>query len=76
MEPVSFVKVTARIAGLFLRRFGNWMGGRLRRRRRGAGRTGTGRKETGNLLGMMAILVVFVFNSVNLAAEAMKTLAS
>ena len=76
-QPVSFVKVTRLIASLFLRRFGNRMASALRRRKKdGAVRTGTGRKAVSNPLGLAAIVVAFIFNSVNISGEAMKSLAA
>jgi len=74
-EPVSFPKVTVLIAGLFLRRFGNRMVAGLPRKTP-AGRTGIGRKGVGNPLGFLAIVILFVFNSVSISSEAMRTLAS
>jgi membrane protease YdiL (CAAX protease family) len=74
-QPLSFPKVTALIAGLFLRRFGNRMTAGLRRKGAGA-RTGTGRKAVGSPLGLMAIVVVFIFASFNISSQAMRTLAS
>ena len=78
MEPrqsLSFFKVTRLIAALLLRRFGNRMTSGLRRKS-SAARTGTGRKSVGTPLGVVAILAVFIFNTVNVSSEAMKTLAS
>jgi membrane protease YdiL (CAAX protease family) len=76
-QPVSFPKVTGLIAGLFMRRFGNRMASGFRRRKKGAGeRTGTGRKSISNPLGLLAIVVAFLFNSLNISTEAMRTLCS
>ena len=75
-SPVSFPKVTALIAGLFLRRFGNRMTAGLRRKSAPGLRAGTGRKSVGSPLGLIAIVVIFIFNTVNISAEAIKTLAS
>ena len=74
-RPLSFPQVAGLIAGLFLRRFGNRMAAGLRRKK-SAGRTGTGRKSIGNPIGLVAIVVVFVFNSVSISSTALKTLAS
>jgi len=76
-RPVSFLKVTAIIAGLFLRRFGNRMTSGLGLKKgRGPARAGTGRKSVGNPLGLIAIIAIFIFNTVNISAEALKILAS
>ena len=74
-QPVSFGKVTALIARLFLRRFANRLTAGFVRKRT-PGRTGTGRKGVGSPLGVVAIVIVFIFNSVNVASEAMRTLAA
>jgi membrane protease YdiL (CAAX protease family) len=79
MEPrtVTFPQVTSLIAGLYLRRFGNRISsGFWRKKQVPALRAGTGRKSIGNPLGLLAIVVIFVFNTVNISAEAIKTLAS
>jgi hypothetical protein len=76
-RPLSFPRVTALIAGLFLRRFGNRMTAGLRWKKAAPGaRTGTGRKSVGSPLGIVAIIAIFIFNVVNISADAMKTLAS
>jgi membrane protease YdiL (CAAX protease family) len=75
-RSVSFPEVTALIAGLFMRRFGNRVTAGFWRRRQPAARDGTGRKSVGNPLGLVAIVAIFVFNTVNISAEAVKTLAS
>ncbi len=77
-EPprVSFPTVARLIAGLYLRRFANRLAAGLRRRPR-AGRTGTGRKNAvGNPLSLAAVVAVFIFSSVSISSDAMKTLAS
>ncbi len=76
-RPVSFPRVTVLIAGLFLRRFVNRITAGLRRKKRTPDtRSGTGRKTIGNPLGFAAIVAVFIFNTVNISAEAIKTLSS
>jgi len=74
-QPVSFPRVTGIIARLFLRRFGNRLTSGLRRKKAGQ-RAGTGRKSVGSPLGVVAIVIMFIFNSVNISAEALKTLAT
>ena len=74
---VSFVDVSARIAGLYMRRFANRLFLGLRRgKTKSAERTGTARKRTGNPLGVVAIVVVFLFNSANIASEALKAVSA
>jgi membrane protease YdiL (CAAX protease family) len=76
-RPVPFLKVTALIAGLFMRRFGNRMtSGFWWKKETPEARAGTGRKGAGNPLGLLAIIVIFVFNTVSISVEAVKTLAS
>jgi membrane protease YdiL (CAAX protease family) len=76
-HPVSFPKVTSLIAGLFMRRFVNRLtAGLLRKKEAPDSRAGTGRKSVGSPLGLVAIVAIFIFNTVNISAEAVKTLAS
>jgi membrane protease YdiL (CAAX protease family) len=76
-RPVPFQKVTALIAGLFMRRFGNRItAGFWWKKQSAPARPGTARKSVGNPLGLIAIVVIFIFNTVNISAEAVKTLAS
>jgi hypothetical protein len=76
-RSITFPKVTALIAGLFFRRFGNRMtAGLARKQAASAVRMGTGRKRIGSPLGFLALAVLFVFNAVNISSQALKTLAS
>jgi membrane protease YdiL (CAAX protease family) len=74
-QPVTFPRVTSLIAGLFMRRFGNRISAAWWKKGTPETRTGTGRKSVGNPLGLLAIVVIFIFNTVNISAEAIKTLA-
>jgi membrane protease YdiL (CAAX protease family) len=74
-QSVPFSKVVSLIAGLFLQRFCNRMTAGLRRRS-APGRAGVGRKGVGNPLGLVAIVIIFIFNSVNISSMAMRTLAA
>jgi len=74
-QPLSFPKVTALIAGLFMRRFRNRVVAGIGRKSSST-RSGTGRKAVGSPLGLVAIVVVFIFSSVNISSQAIRTLAS
>jgi hypothetical protein len=76
-QPVPFPKVAALIAALFFRRFRNRITSGTRRSSAPSGeRTGVGRKGAGNPLGLIAIIAIFIFNTVNLSADATRILAS
>jgi len=73
---VPFHKVTALIAGLYLRRFANRLTTGLRWKRPGpAARTGTARKSVGSPIGLIAMSFIFIFNLTNISTEALKTLS-
>ena len=74
-QPISFLKVAMLIAGLFLRRFVNRLASGFSRRKTGK-RTGMGRKSLGNPVGAIAIVAVFIFNSISISADSLKTLAA
>jgi hypothetical protein len=78
-QTLPFHKVTTLIAGLFMRRFVNRLASGLRwgkGKQAPGSRTGVGRKAVGNPFSLVAIIVVFIFNTVNISGLAIKTLAA